>query len=278
MHLENKGQINLEFLAAAGFYLIALGALITAGSDILPQYSQNADRASLNLEARSVTNQLMTEKGTHNYSGGGSDWESNANTIQNTTSIGLASEFLEIERDKLNGLSTISRSGEEINYTRFKDITDAKNQFKFEFIWMPTVQTIQSYVRTNPPDNPNITEPSNPSYQEADNRIHYGEITLEGQSYKFLVTAHDGVYDEAYISNDWGFQTEDPYKTDEEIPGVPFEIDSFQNREQKPGSLLVLREQLKTFGANIDSDSIVTTFQRFGTLEGEPLKIKVWTW
>lgn len=278
MHLENKGQINLEFLAAAGFYLIALGALITAGSDILPQYSQNADRASLNLEARSVTNQLMTEKGTHNYSGGGSDWESNANTIQNTTSIGLASEFLEIERDKLNGLSTISRSGEEINYTRFKDITDAKNQFKFEFIWMPTVQTIQSYVRTNPPDNPNIVEPSNPSYQEADNRIHYGEITLEGQSYKFLVTAHDRVYDEAYISNDWGFQTEDPYKTDEEIPGVPFKINSFQNREQKPGSLLVLKEQLKTFGASIDSDSIVTTFQRFGTLEGEPLKIKVWTW
>ena len=276
--MKNKGQINLEFLAAAGFYLIALGALITAGSDILPQYSQNADRASLNLEARSVTNQLMTEKGTHNYNGGGTDWESNANTIQNTNSVGLASDFLEIERDKINSLSSVSTSGEEINYTRFKDITEAKNQYRFEFIWMPTVQTTESFLRTNPPDNPNIVEPSDESYQIADNRIHYGEVTLEGQSYKFLVSAHNGVYDEAYISNDWGFQTEDPYQTGEGIPGVPFEINSFQNRDQRPGSLLVLRDQIKTFGANIDSDSIVTTFQRFGSMEGEPLKIKVWTW
>ena len=171
-----------------------------------------------------------------------------------------------------------SNPGDAKAEARFKDISEAKNQYRFEFIWMPTVQTTESFLRTNPPENPNIVEPSDSSYQEADNRIHYGEVTLEGQSYKFLVTAHDGVYDEAYISNNWGFQTEDPYQTNEEIPGVPFEIDSFQNRDQRPGSLLVLREQIKTFGANIDSDSIVTTLQRFGTLEGEPLKMKVWVW
>jgi len=62
MSRKRKAQINLEFLASAGFYLIALGAVLTAGSEVLPQYSQSADRTSLNLEARSLTNQLVSEK------------------------------------------------------------------------------------------------------------------------------------------------------------------------------------------------------------------------
>lgn len=278
MFRNRKAQINLEFLAAAGFYLIALGAVVTAGSDILPQYSQEADQATLNLEARSLTNQLMTETGSHTYNGGGTNWESNIDTIQNATSIGLASDFLELERDKINALSTVSLSGEKLNYTRFKDITGVENQYRFEFIWMPTVQTNEYFTRTNPPDNPSITEPEHPSYDSADNRIHYGETTLEGSSYKFLVTAHDGVYNTAYISEDWNFEFEDPKQKNQDISTASFEIYSFQNRERQPGSLLVLNQSINTFGATTDSDSIVTTFQRFGIMEGEPLKIKVWVW
>ncbi len=278
MFKDRKAQINLEFLAAAGFYLIALGAVITIGSDILPQYGQEADQASLNLEARSVTNQLMTETGRHTYNGGGTDWESNIDTVQNATSIGLASDFLELERDKINALSTVSISGEKMNYTHFKDLTGAQNQYRFEFIWMPTVQTNGDFTRTDPPSDPDITEPSHSSYQSADNRVHYGEVALEGESYKFLVTAHDGIYDRAYISNDWNFDIQNPRQADESLPEAPFEIHSFQNRERQPGSLLVLRQHINTFGASTDTDSIVTTFQRFGVMEGEPLKIKVLAW
>lgn len=278
MFRNRKAQINLEFLAAAGFYLIALGAVITAGSEILPQYSQESDQAALNLEARSLTNQLMTERGAHTYNGGGTNWESNIDTIQNTTSIGLASDFLKLERDKVEALSTVSKSGEKMNYTHFKDITEAENQYRFEFIWMPTVQTNQYFTRTNPPDDPDIIEPAYSSYDNADNRIHYGKVTLEGTPYMFLVTAHDGIYDRAYISNNWDFENSVPRQINEELPNSPFEIYSIQNRERQPGSLLILNQTINTFGASTDSDSIVTTFQRFGTMNGEPLKIKVWTW
>jgi len=102
MSRKRKAQINLEFLASAGFYLIALGAVLTAGSEVLPQYSQSADRTSLNLEARSLTNQLVSEKGTHTYNGGGTDWESSRETVQNTTSIGgLLQIFFSLKEVKL---------------------------------------------------------------------------------------------------------------------------------------------------------------------------------
>jgi len=243
MSRKRKAQINLEFLASAGFYLIALGAVLTAGSEVLPQYSQSADRTSLNLEARSLTNQLVSEKGTHTYNGGGTDWESSRETVQNTTSIGLASDFLQLERSKIEALSTVSPSGQQMNYTHFKDITEAENQYRFEFVWMPTVRTHKYFTRTEPPDNPDITEPDYESYSSADGRIHYGEVTLDGESYKFLVTSHNGVYDRAYISDNWDFELNTPRRIDEEIPNADFQISAFQNRERQPGSMLILKNK-----------------------------------
>lgn len=275
---NNKGQINLEFLAAAGFYIIALGAIITASSDILPQYNQEADKTSLNLEARSLTNQLITEKGHHTHDSGGTDWESNIDTIQKTESIGLASDFLEVERSKINGLSTVSLSGEKMNYSHFKQVTGAKNQYRFEFIWLPTVQTDDYFTRTFPPDNPDITEPTYSLYEDADNRVHYGEEQIDGESYKFLVTAHDGVYNTTYISEDWDFEFSTPRQRHEDLPLAPFSVKTFQNRERQPGSMLVLNQSIKTFGASVDSNSVVITLQRFAVMEGEPLRIKVQAW
>lgn len=278
MFRYRKAQINLEFLAAAGFYLIALGAVVTAGSNVLPQYSQQADLSSLNLEARSITNQLMTEAGSHTNNTGGTDWETNKDTVQNATSIGLASDFLKLEREKIEALSTVSPSGQKMNYSHFKELTEVENQYRFKFVWLPTVQTNRHFIRTKPPSDPDITEPDYSSYDSADNRIHYGDVVLEGEPYKFLVTAHNGVYNRAYISEDWNFRNEVPRQTNEELPNAPFEIYSFQNRERQPGSLLVLNETINTFGASTDSDSIVTTFQRYGTMNGEPLRIKVLAW
>lgn len=278
MFRNHKAQINLEFMAAAGFYILALGAVVTAGSDILPQYSQEVDKSSLNLEARSLTNQLMTEEGFHSNGSGGNNWEKNTDTIQRTESIGLANDFLELNRSKIQSLETVNRNGQKMNYSSFKEITGVENQYQFKFVWMPTVQTSESFIRNSPPSSPPIEEPNTGSYSRADNRIHYGEVTLEGISYKFLVAAHDGVYDTAYVGNDWNFQGESPVQKNQDISSAPFEIYSFQNRERQPGSILILNQTINTFGANVDSDSIVTTFQRFGVMEDEPLKIEVWTW
>lgn len=272
-----SGQINIEFLAAAGFYLLALGTVITIGSGLLPHYSQEADKASLNLEARSLTNQMLSEPGSHNYGGGGTDWERSQAALRNMESFGLASDFLEVERDKIENLSTAPVPG-RLNYSYFKRITGVKNQYRFRFIWLPTVQTHESFTKGNPPSNPPIQEPDTDSYLQADNRIHYGSVNLEGEDYRFLVVAHNGVYNTSYISDDWDFEFKNPHGRHEELPIADFTIYSFQNRERTPGSLMVLNQTVKTFGANIDSDSTVVTMERFGVLEGEPLKIKVWAW
>ena len=276
---DHIGQINLEFLAAAGFYLIALGAVLTASSDVLPHYSQEADKAALNLEARSITNQILTEPGYHSYSSGGTDWEENSNTVNNVYSFGLAGDFLVLERDKIEALSTVSTSSNHFNYSQFKDVTGAKNQYRFNFIWLPTVHTNRSFTRGFPPSNPSITEPSGSSYLDADNEVHYGEIVLEGQSYKFLVLAYNGVYNTTYVSTDWNFNNNVERAVHEPLAdNIPFTIHTLQNRDRDPGSLLVLNQTIKTFGANVDSNSIVVAFDRFTVFEGEPLKIEVQTW
>lgn len=275
---QSRGQLNIEFLAAAGFYLIAMGAVITAGSSILPQYSQEADKASLNLEARSFTNKILTEPGSHNFGGGGSDWESTPDTVQNIESFGLASDFLQVQRDKIQGLSTVSTSGQKLNYSQFKNITDVKNQYRFRFTWMPTIQTHQNFIRGNPPSSPPIVEPDHSNYTSADNEVHYGNVELEGESNRFLIVAHNGVYDKAYISDTWDFENSVPREKHESLPDKSYTIHSFQNRERDPGSFLVLNETIKTFGANIDSDSVVIKLERFASMENEPLKIEVWAW
>lgn len=274
-----KGQINIEFLAAALLYLLALGVLLTSASDLLPSYNEEADKSGLNLEAKSVTDVMLSNPGYHSYGDGGSTWEKNLSTTRNIESFGLASSFLEVEREKIRQLSSVDLSGENLNYSRFRRITGVQNQFRFRFTWRPTIDTNRSFRKSDPPSNPNINEPSNPRYTSADNKIRYGSADLEGTTYNFLTTAHDGRYNAIYVSiNNWDFSTSDRFTQGEEIYNLGYIVESFQNQEENAGSLVLLEDRLKTFGAEIDSNSAVVKLQRFASLEGEPLRIEVWTW
>lgn len=274
-----KGQINIEFLAAALLYLIALGALMTSASNLLPSYSDQADRSGLNLEAKSVTDTMLSRPGSHSYGTGGNSWEQNSSTITNIESFGLADSFLELEREKITKLSSVNFTGERLNYTRFRDLMGITNQFRLRFTWRPTIDTNQSFVRTNPPSNPGINEPSTSEYSNADNRVHYGSTSLEGTDYHFLLTAHDGRYDAVYVSiGNWDFDTAARFVRGDEIYSSGYTLDSFQNRQEDSGSLILLEDRIKTFGAEIDSNSAVVKLQRFASLEGEPIRIEVWTW
>jgi hypothetical protein len=279
---KSDGQLNIEFLAAAGLFIIAILGLITS-NQILPDYSNSMDRMDLNLEAKTVTDQLISETGRHSYSSGGEDWERNSSTVENTEAVGLASNHYVIDRSKLETLQTATLGGKSgLNYTRFRNITGVENQYRFNFIWLPTIQTNNSFIKSRPPSSPAINEPTNSEYAAADNRVHYGSVNLRGSNYNMLVTAHNGVYDSLYVQEgDWDFSSSnpsEPYTTGERILENDFYVESFQNRENDRGSLVIIRKKIKDFGPSINQDTEVITMDRFAVLEEEPVRIEVAAW
>lgn len=281
----NAGQINLEFVAATFIYLAALGALVTAGQGILPEFTSNSEMASLNLEARQVSTKLLTTPGRQNFTGE-TNWEENETTIGNTTSIGLATDFKQVDRDKIRQLRTANpRSGRNyFNYSQFKRVANADNQYQFTFTWIPVIETADSFTRgTGASNTPSIDEPDTDYYRSAGNRVHYGSEVLKGTRYYFLVTSHNGIYNTTYITTTpvgWDFRGYPPLGTGDTFGqgADEFTIQRFQNRQEKPGTLVLVSEELKTFGANVDSDSRVINLYRYAVMEGEPLRVKVLAW
>lgn len=274
-----KGQINIEFLASAMLYLIALGAVVTASSAVLPSYSQETQKAELNLEARSTTFKLLTDEGEHGFSGGGTNWQKNNTTRDATETLGLSNgKDFHLNRAKLNALRNV---GEDyFNYSQFRKIADVENQYKFNFTWTPIVNTEKSFTKGNSPGF--ITEPdtTEPPYSLVDNEVHYGSITISGENHKFLVTARNGVYNATITSNDWDFVDDPSYGIGESIllSTTEYRVERFQNRDDDRGAIMVLARNLKTFGAKIGDASTVIKFDRYAVLEGEPVRIGVWTW
>jgi hypothetical protein len=279
---RKKGQINIEFLAAAGLFLITVVGLI-ASNQVLPSYSSSMDRMTLNLEAKTLTDQMVTEPGRHSFGAGGDNWEKNESTIDNVEAVGIASEHHVLSRSKLDRLQTATVGGSEgLNYTEFRETASLNNQYRFNFVWLPTIQTNYSFIKNSPPSNPNIIEPETSSYASADNRVHYGDVNLQGSSYKMLVTSHNGAYDSLYVSQgDWDFSSsnpEEPYRIGEEILENGFEVESFQNRDNSPGELVIIRRKIKDFGPTVNTNTEVATIDRFAVLEGEPVRIEVSVW
>lgn len=294
-----KGQINLEFLSATFIYLIALGILLSVGSNALPNLSGSTQEASLHLEAKRITDKMLSSPGSQEFSGN-SSWEMNETTINSVSSFGLASDYKEIEREKIEKISTIDpRSGEErLNYSVFKRLTEADNQYRFNFTWHPIVETPDSFTRCNPPDR--IVEPvdcdgiQDTIYENSGNTVHWGSEEIDGDKYYFLLASHNGIYDTAYaIDNEsrydgdsdgtmeWNFsESSGPLNLSNSVDVIESEtrIQSFQNFENEEGSMMVLERHLKTFGANPDSDSQVVNLERAAIMDGEPVRIKVLTW
>lgn len=270
----------MEFLSAALIYLIALGGLLTLGANTLPSLTGDIERSSLNLEARRVSTQLLTEPGHQNFTGN-SSWEMNDTTVENTVSPGIASGFLEVDREKLERLKSIEvRQQGFLDYSDFKSSTGVEHQYRFRFTWMPIVETPGSFTKGNPPDDPPVQEPGDSSYAAANNEVHYGSAAMKGNHYRFLVVAHDATYDTVYVSRDWDFRSSVAAERGDSFSlyGDNFTVKRFQNREREPGAMLVLSSHVKTFGAGIDSDATVVKLERFASLEGEPLKTEVWAW
>ncbi|MFB6203351.1 MAG: hypothetical protein ABEK01_02565 [Candidatus Nanohaloarchaea archaeon] len=280
-----KGQMNLEFLFAAIVYFLAIaGVVVTAAPDVDAYEKRMAD-LSENLEAVRISYQAITSPGHHDYGSGGTDWESTANTRANIDGFGLASGFKTIDAEKLRYLQSV---GGGLSYLEFRNITGADKNYRFIFTWYPVVETFNSYRRGTPPSDPPIVPPSHPSYTSARQTVHYGNVTLLGQDWKFLVVRHDEGYDEIFYSADWDFSGTNPHSTGDSINlGREFVIENIMNRGSidQWGRSFVLKREVKRFGGTRQENpgSTVEKINRYAaydhpTSELQPMKVEVLVW
>lgn len=127
---------------------------------------------------------------------------------------------------------------------------------------------------------PNIAPPDTDHYENSENMVHFGNETLNGREYKFLVTGHDGTYNTTYISDDWDFSSRPPLGVGDSFTlyNDEFQITSIQQEGFNPGSIVTIEQDLKTFGPSVDSDSTVIRMDRYGILENEPVRVEVLAW
>lgn len=277
-----KGQFTLEYIGAAVFFLLTVLGVAAMGAGEIPQFREDVKVASLNLEARAVTEMMLSNPGYHSYGSGGTEWERNVGTISHVTQFGIASDYLVVEKDKLENLSSTGVA--QFNYTQFKEVTGVENNYRFNFTWMPIVETPGSFIRGDPA-GPVDEEPDTASYSKAENRVHYGTLRIYGSIHKFLVTAHNGVYDTLYHSADWDFLYSQPHSPGDTVflEGKKFTIARIENKGGTSGTSVILSRHLKTFGGSIDRNARVIKLNRYATLSApasapQPLRIEVLAW
>ncbi|WP_414838171.1 hypothetical protein ACK3SF_02105 [Candidatus Nanosalina sp. VS9-1] len=284
---QRKGQISFEFVTSMLFVIFILAFIIFTASDQVPEIEQNNERASVNLEASRLTSMLLTSPGYHSHGSGGTEWERDADTLEDIEDVGLASDYHVVERDKVMNLGTVG--GDVLNYSRFREITQISNQYRFVFSAMPIVDTSSKFYRTEPPEDPNIVEPENERYINSGNNVGYGSIVMGGTKYNVLVTSHNGRYDTAYMVNDsareWNFIGAERYGEGDtiELGGREFVVEGFQNSGDQIGNIVILSREIKTFGSQFDVDSTITKISRYAAFKQpgadlQPMKIEVYSW
>lgn len=278
-----KGQSTVEFLGGMLIFIIALVISLTMMSGEIPAFTSSVEDSAHNMELYRVTNQLMTETGRHSYKSGGPEWEKNSSTIKNVEEFGLAQDYHVLDRDKVKNLSITG--GLHFNYSQFRETTNVNNQYYFNFTWFPVVPTSNTFTRTKEPVNPPIKEPKTDYYSRAENRIHYGKAKFNGSNYKFLVAAFNGVYNTTYVSDDWNFSGRSPIGIGDQVNlGEEFEVVKFQNRDRRPGSSIVLKNYLNSFGVNPErTGETVTKINRYAVLDAPsygawPVRMEVLSW
>lgn len=227
-----KGQTTIEFIGSAVFFVLAVLAVLAFTADGIPEFHDNAQVAEKNLEAKYMTDYLL-------YS----------NTSDEP---GLVTDYMRLDKNYLE--SDIGVAGEEIDYSysQIVEELDLDYQHNIQVTWYPTVETHRSYIRGDPPESPNIDEPTDETYANAGNRIHYGSIELEGNNLNFLVASEDAEYRHVYYDENSWQDFELRQESDSiDSGGRGFEIEEIQNRDDRQGASVILSSPIE-FGDGRD--------------------------
>jgi len=282
-----KGQVTIEFLLSTIFVIIVLSTLLYFEAENVSRVDESYLPAEVTMESRRISNAFMSSSGSHSFGPGGSTWEKNASTLENINSFGLSSDFHVIERKKVENLTSYSEKG--LNYSKFRELTGVSNQYRIIFTYLPIVHTSEKFTRGSPPEFPNITEPDNSDYISAGNNVRYGDFTIGGKQYNFLVTSHGGEWDTVYRNRDlvsgWNFS--DTSNINEgsvlTLDSRDFTVRSIQDTEEKGGSMIVFSRQFKVFGPSFDATANIQKLNRYAALNEtgtglQPVRMEVFAW
>lgn len=274
-----KGQVSIEFLASFFLYILAVVAVFQVVSGGIPDFNDSMDQKKLHYEAKYVSDQMLKQSGFHTEGQGGTNWEKNTSTRNSLNSLGLASEYMKIDPEKLEQVATVGQS--KVNYSQFTETVGVDNQYFFNFTWTPVVNTYQSFYKDTPPGG--LTIPDHDLYRKARGNVHYGNVTLNGETRHFLVTEHRTGYNTTYVSGDRNFENSDPRGTDSTVDfnGRDFTITGFQNVRYDRGGLVMLESHVKGFGSNMDRSAGVVKFNRYPSYDAEnsdlmPMRVEVY--
>ena len=274
-----KAQSALEFVGSLAVFLGAVGGLFVTTLDEVPQFNQNAEQASLYQEAQAVSGTLLNTPG--ETTSGGTNWENTG--IVEEPGLSTGNGKLIVDEDKLEAFL-----GPDYQYRNFTEQYDLDSEFSLNFTHYPLVLTEKSFIRGRPPENPDIVEPvdPNPDYDSADNSVHYGSITIDGDTEQFLIASHDSRFDTVYVANyDWNFASSDPRKVGDTVRfnDKIYELEKIANRDNEPGTMLVLRRNYGHFGRSPKAAEFpAAKITRHALVRDEsslePLKVEVLNW
>ncbi len=267
-----KGQTTLEFVGSALFFILVILAVFTLTADQIPRFYDTTEVAEKNLEAKYMTDYILSSN--------------------HTTEPGLVNDYMEIDKDYVeNDLASVGPG--YYNYTQLTSDLGLDYRFNIKLTWYPLVETHRTFTRTNPPAFFK-SEPNNVQYTTAANRVHYGNITLEGSEEQFLITSIDGEYRNVYhqSSGDWDFRVA-PDQVGDTIDTTnagEFEIQEIQNRPETPGASVIISRPIEFadgrsyFGSNQNTtQGEVIKLNRYPILDSptssnEIVKMEVLVW
>lgn len=283
--MKFKGQLTLEFIGTALVFILIIGLIGVSVLEPSSSITKQSNEFQKNLEAKEITTEMLTTPG--NTTSGSPNWGPG----DNLDTFGLADsneEFMTINRTKLTALKSINNTGSapnKLNYSEFVDLTAANNQYQFEFTWFPTIETFENFQKESPPQEPFIREPTGAQYDNANDRVHYGNTSLLGDNYYYLVTAEDGKYQDVYVTDSWDFRGVNPIQQGDEAGIMPenLTIRVIQNQRNKPGAFVMFERHEKTFGAQRERNAATFKFNRYGVYidddkENHPMRMEVFVW
>ena len=284
MFRKLQGQLTLEYLGTLLLFITTLGVLAFSILEPVDAFKDQTGDYQKNLEAKRITDELITTTGINTSND--REWRQG----DDLKTIGLSetgNEFLTVKSDKLKALNSINNPqspGNKITYNQFTNISGINNQYLFNFTWVPTIKTFKNFQKESPPQKPFIREPTGSDYDTADDRVHYGNTSLNGTEYNFLVVSHNLNYDQVYINTSWDFRGVNPIETGQtnNLPGN-MRLKIIQNLEKKPGAILIFERHEKTFGATRDPNAETFKFNRYpiyidDQIDNHPMRIEVLVW
>ncbi|MDY6770910.1 MAG: hypothetical protein SV186_03050 [Candidatus Nanohaloarchaea archaeon] len=272
-----KGQISIEYTAGALLFFSAILFVVSGVLGTLPRFTDTIDENSIETEAWTLSTLLISTQG--RWESGprsGTQWQQHTGNISR---VGLLGQDGSLEREKI-------RAFVSLRYERLKVLLKTGKDLNIEFTEFVVADTSQSFTKPTATGDIGtvLTQPDSQAYQDANATVHYGTVTLNGDERHFLVTAHQGVYDTIYISQDWNFT--DAIRLGPNgnrvlsFNGRRYRIQTSESGIfQSNGQTVIFSRPMGRVGRRTPTaEPQIINVRRFASMDGKPVRIDMEIW